>query len=123
MPAIAQHRGIWYPFFSQLVDNLHKMTASASLMNFFLVSVSFRKSDGGEMISKSFLDSNRCRTCNPVVPASPSINTLNLFSALSCVKNDDVDADVDDKGTNAVVVVGTRRIHEMIADDDRIFIV
>ena len=56
------------------------MTTSASLMNFFRVSTSFRKSDGGEIISRSSRFSSLPRTWIPVVPASPSIKTL-YFSA------------------------------------------
>jgi hypothetical protein len=55
-----------------------RMTASASLMNFLRVSSSFLNSWGGEMISRSSLDSNLPRTWIPVVPASPSMKTLNL---------------------------------------------
>lgn len=56
--------------------NAHRMTASASLMNFLRVSSSFLSSDGGEMISMSVRLPRRSRTCRPVVPASPSIKTF-----------------------------------------------
>lgn len=60
------------------LGDVHKITTSASLMNFFLVSTSFLKSEGGEIISRSSRASILPRTCRPVVPASPSIKTLYL---------------------------------------------
>lgn len=72
--------------------NLQRITASASLINFFRVSSSFLNSDGGEMISMSSRLLRRSLTWRPVVPASPSINTLKLISRA----DDDDDFDVVD---------------------------
>ena len=67
---------------------VHKITTSASLIYFFLVSSSFLNSEGGEIISRSSRASILPRTCSPVVPVSPSINTL-YFAAKRLVVVDD----------------------------------
>jgi hypothetical protein len=75
---------------NRILPHLHKMTQSASLINFLRVAASFRRSSGGVMISKSSRVASRLRTCMPVVPASPSIKTFFL------AKSDDDDDDNDD---------------------------
>lgn len=60
--------------------NLHRITASASLMRRLRVASSFRRSSGAERISMSSRFPSRSRTWIPVVPASPSIKTVFLAS-------------------------------------------
>jgi len=56
------------------------MTTSAWLMSFLRSLSSLRKSGSMEIISKSDRFPSLSRTCNPVVPASPSIKTLGLLA-------------------------------------------
>ena len=56
------------------------MTQSASLIKRFLSSLSLRNSSDIEIISRSVRLDKRSRTCNPVVPASPSMKIF-FFSA------------------------------------------
>ena len=59
----------------------HRIAASASFKNAALFSAFLRSSPVSEMISMSSRFARRSRTCNPVVPASPSMKTFFLPAA------------------------------------------
>ena len=59
----------------------HRIAASASFRNAARFAASLRSSPVSEMISMSSRFARRSRTCKPVVPASPSMNTFFLPAA------------------------------------------
>ena len=88
----------------------HRMTQSASLINLLRSPTSFLNSSEMDMISRSARDDRRSRTCNPVVPASPSMKIF--FFLCSASRAEEVEevrrgeeTTVVETGTNATATV------------------
>lgn len=80
------------------------MTQSASLISLFRSPTSFLNSSEMDMISRSARDARRSRTCNPVVPASPSMKIFFLSAAPRAEEVVRGETTVE-TGTNAIATV------------------
>lgn len=81
------------------------MTQSASLISLFRSPTSFLNSSEMDMISRSARDARRSRTCNPVVPASPSMKIFFFLSAAPRAEEVVRGETTVETGTNATATV------------------